>query len=367
MRPRKHADRLFLWIVIGLVFIGTIIFVSAWLGLLARGEEGRYTSVLFKHAVSVVLGLVALVGASHIPYTFWKKYSFYIFIASAILTALLFVPGIGQEVGGATRWMYLGPISLQPAEFLKIGFLVYFAALLSSLKKNINSFRDGILPIGIIFAIVGFLLLKQPDTSTMVVICASGLAMFIVAGGWWRYIFGFVGMGFAGLAVLAFTRPYIMDRFLTFFDPARDALDAGWQIKQSLIAIGSGGIAGRGFGQSIQKFNYLPEPIGDSIFAVAAEEFGFLGALVIIALFLALAYRGLKIASAAPNQFGRLLIVGIVILVISQSFINIGAMLGVLPLTGMPLLFISHGGTALIFVMATMGIILNISKFSKKL
>ena len=366
MRPRKRADQFFLWIIIGFVVIGSFIFVSAWLGLLAR-EETRYTSVLFTHAVSMVLGLVALVVASKIPYIFWKKYSFYIFLASILFTLLVFVPGIGEEVGGAKRWIYIGPFSVQPAEFLKLGFLVYFAALLSSLKNKINLFKDGILPISLIFAGVAFLLLKQPDTSTLVVIFISGVAMFIVAGGWWRYILGFVVAGFTSLAVLAFVKPYIMDRFLIFFDPSKDALNAGWQIKQSLIAIGSGGIAGRGFGQSIQKFNYLPEPIGDSIFAVAAEEFGFIGAVIIIVLFLLLAFRGFAIAKRAPNQFSGLLVVGIVILVIVQSFINIGAMLGVIPLTGMPLMFISHGGTAFIFLMLAMGIVLNISKYTKKI
>ncbi len=366
MRPRKRADQFFLWIVIGFVVIGTIIFVSAWLGLLAR-EETRFTSVLFTHAVSVVLGFIALIGASKIPYVFWKKYSFYIFIASILFTLLLFIPGVGFETGGATRWIHIGPFSVQPAEFLKIGFLVYFAAFLSSLKDKINSFKDGILPILVIFAGIAFLLLKQPDTSTFVVIFASGITMFIVAGGWWRYIFGFAVAGLAGLVALAFTRSYVMDRFLIYLDPSKDALDAGWQIKQSLIAIGSGGIAGRGFGQSIQKFNYLPEPIGDSIFAVAAEEFGFIGAVVIIVLFLVFAFRGFTISKRAPNQFSGLLVVGIVILVVIQSFINIGAMLGVLPLTGMPLLFISHGGTAFIFLMLAMGIVLNISKYTKKI
>ena len=152
---------------------------------------------------------------------------------------------------------------------------------------------------------------------------------------------------------------------MTFINPLSDVLGSGWQIKQSLIAIGSGEWFGRGFGQSVQKFQYLPEPIGDSIFAVAAEEFGFIGSVLLITLFLFLAFRGFKIAAKAPDSFSGLLTVGIVILIVSQSFINIGSMLGVMPLTGLPLLFVSHGGSALLFVLAEIGIILNISKFRK--
>ncbi len=364
MRPRRRADQIFLRIVIALTVIGFFIFISAWMGLLAR-EETKYTGVILNHFVSMALGIVTLIVASKIPYQLWKKYSFYIFVGSLILTALVFIPGIGVEHGGAHRWIYIGPISIQPAEFLKIASIIYLAAFLSSLKNKLHSFKDGILQISIILGVVSVVLLKQPDTGTFFIIAASIFAMFIAAGGKWKYVLGFFTAGVAGLLVLATTRPYIKERLLTFIDPARDALDAGWQIKQSLIAIGSGGLSGRGFGQSVQKFNYLPEPIGDSIFPVAAEEFGFIGGVVIIALFVALAIRGFTIAKKAPNQFSGLLVLGIVIMITVQSFWNIGSMLGVFPLTGMPLLFISHGGTAFILVMLAVGIVLNVSKHTK--
>ena len=364
MRPRRRADQIFLRIVIALVVIGFFIFVSAWMGLLAR-EETKYTGVLLNHFVSMALGIIALIVASKIQYQFWKKYSFYIFVGSLILTALVFIPGIGVEHGGAQRWIYIGPVSIQPAEFLKIASIIYLAAFLSSLKNKLHSFKDGILQISMILGIVSVVLLKQPDTGTFFIIVVSALAMFVAAGGKWKYVFGFFIAGVAGLAALATAQPYIKERLLTFIDPARDALDAGWQIKQSLIAIGSGEFFGRGFGQSIQKFGYLPEPIGDSIFPVAAEEFGFLGGVVIIALFVALAIRGFTIVKKAPNQFSGLLVLGIVIMITVQSFWNIGSMLGVFPLTGMPLLFISHGGTAFILVMLAVGIVLNVSKHTK--
>ena len=156
-----------------------------------------------------------------------------------------------------------------------------------------------------------------------------------------------------------------MDRILTFLNPSSDPLGNGYQIQQSLIAIGSGHIFGRGFGQSVQKFDYLPEPMGDSIFAVFAEEFGFMGALLLLSLFIFFAFRGLKIATHSPDQFGGLLVVGIVILIVSQSFINIGSLIGIFPLTGLPLLFISHGGTALFFALVGVGIVLNVSRYAK--
>lgn len=365
MRPRRRADQVFLGIVILLVIFGFLIFVSAWMGLLAR-EETRYVSVLSTNIASKILGVIALIVASRIPYQFWKKNSFYIFFGSLFLTLLVFVPGIGVEHGGAQRWIYIGPLSIQPAEILKIGFILYFAAFLSSLKSNLHSFKNGILQISLILMIIAAVLLKQPDTGTFVVVMVTALAMFIYAGGKWKYVLGFCTAGGASLVALAMARPYVMERLLTFIDPARDALNSGWQIKQSLIAIGSGELTGRGFGQSIQKFGYLPEPIGDSIFPVAAEEFGFIGGFVIIALFVALAIRGLAIVKKAPNQFSGLLVLGIVIMITVQSFWNIGSMLGVFPLTGMPLLFISHGGTAFMFVMFSVGIILNVSKYTKK-
>jgi len=197
----------------------------------------------------------------------------------------------------------------------------------------------------------------------LLVIAAAGLAMFVASGGRWRDVFVAAVIGAGIISIVAFTRPYVMDRILTFIDPGRDPLGAGYQIQQSLIAIGSGQLTGRGFGQSIQKFNFLPEPVGDSIFAVAAEEFGFLGTILVLFLFCFFATRGLKIARQAPTQFSRLLVVGIVILIMVQAFINMGAMLGLLPISGIPLPFISHGGTALLFTLASVGIIINISRF----
>ena len=188
--------------------------------------------------------------------------------------------------------------------------------------------------------------------------------MALAAGMRVRHIFFFCLAVALGLAVLALTRPYLLDRVTTFMHPVGDPTGSGYQIKQSLIAVGSGGWFGRGFGQSVQKFHYLPEPTGDSIFSVAAEEFGFVGSVAIIGLFVLFALRGFHIAARAPDRFGGLTVVGIVILIITQSFLNIASMVGLVPLTGEPLVFISHGGTALLFALAGVGMVLNISRFT---
>jgi len=355
------VDRFFLWIVILMVSTGFFLFASASMSLLVK-EQTTLVSILSIQLFSIVLGFIFLIIASKIPNQFWKKYSLYLFIGSILLTLLVFIPGIGVEYGGALRWLKIGPITIQPAEFLKVGFIIYFASFLTSLKHKIHSPKYGILQILLILLIIGLILLKQPDTDTFVVIIISALSMFIVAEGKWLYTLGFITLGSVGLWILTIMQPYIKERLLTFLDPARDMLGSGWQIKQSLIAIGSGELYGRGFGQSIQKFTNLPEPIGDSIFAVIAEEFGFIGSVILIICFLMFATRGLQIAKQTNDKFSRLLVVGIVILVVSQSFLNIGAMLGIFPLTGMPLLFISKGGSALLATLFLMGIVLNISK-----
>jgi cell division protein FtsW len=362
---RRKADKIFLIITLVLVFFGFLLFTSASLGLLV-GDGASFSAVTFNQIFfGLIGGGVAMFLLSKVDYHFWKRYSFYIFLLSLFATLLVFAPGIGRSFGGATRWISFGPISFQPAEFLKLGFVIYLAAWLSGVRTKVRTFKFGLLPLLIVLGIISLILLNQPDTGTLVVIFVTGLTMFIVAGGRWRDVFltGLVSVG--GILVLALARPYILERIMTFIKPGADPLGAGYQIEQSLIAIGSGQWFGRGFGQSIQKFNFLPEPIGDSIFAVIAEEWGFIGASALIILFLLFAFRGLKIAANSKDIFSGLLATGIVILITAQSLINIASMLEIFPLTGMPLLFVSHGGTALFFAMAEVGIVLNISKYKK--
>lgn len=361
---QKSIDRTLLILVMILVAGGYLIFSSASLGLLAR-EGARFSSIaLSQFGFGVVGGLIALTITSNIHYRFWRKYAFYLMLASLFVTLLVFIPGIGAAHGGAHRWINIGSFSVQPAEFLKITFIVYLATWLSGMQKFVGTFTKGTLPFIGFLGILGVVMLAQPDTDTYAIIAAAGSAMFIVAGGRWRDIGALCLTGVVLLALLAFARPYVMDRLLTFMNPAADPHGKGYQIQQSLIAVGSGGITGRGFGQSIQKFEYLPEPISDSIFAVYSEEFGFIGSFSLIMLFTFFAFRGYKIATHTPDMFGALLVVGFITLITAQTFLNIAAMLGVAPLSGLPLPFISHGGTALLTTLAAVGIVLNVSKYA---
>ncbi|MEK7494770.1 MAG: putative peptidoglycan glycosyltransferase FtsW, partial [Patescibacteria group bacterium] len=274
-------------------------------------------------------------------------------------------PGFGTSVYGATRWVALGPISFQPSEVMKLAIILYLAAWLS--EKGYEKTADlieGLVPFLVLMCIVGFLIIKQPDTGTLGLIFLISLSIFFASGAKLSHIFSLFGAGLVFLAILIKMAPYRMQRFLVFINPEHDPQGSGYQITQALLAIGSGGLFGIGLGQSRQKFNYLPEPVTDSIFAVLGEEFGLIGGLVVICLFLFMAWRGLRIAKGAPDGFGRLLAVGIVSWIVGQAFINIAAISGIVPLTGIPLPFISYGGTSLAVLLAAMGILLNISKQS---
>lgn len=365
-RTTRFVDKVFLGIVIALLVLGVLMFVSASLGVLAR-DTAKFWSILFNQLVlGLGLGILALYVFSRINFRIWRRYSFYIFSGSLVLTALVFVPGLGFEHGGALRWISIGPISFQPVELLKIGFLIYLAGWLSWVKGKVQNFRFGILPFLVFLGLVALVLFLQPDTKNFVLILVAGVAMFLASGIKWKQILAVLVVVVISFVILIYFKPYLAKRIQTFLDPSRDPRGSSYQIQQSLIAIGSGGVFGRGLGQSIQKFNYLPEPQGDSIFAVIGEELGFIGSALIVLLYVFFALRGLRIAHRAPNSFSRLLTTGIVILITAQSFLNIASSLGVLPLTGVPLVFISHGGTSLLVSLAAVGIVLNISRYSKK-
>ncbi|MFA6386275.1 MAG: putative lipid II flippase FtsW [Candidatus Paceibacterota bacterium] len=362
----NKIDKIFFSIVLSLLIIGVIMFVSASLGILNKNVP-KFNSVIFSQLVyGLVGGLVTLYFGLRIPYKFWRAYSLPIFIASIIVTALVFVPGLGFEHGGSRRWINVFGISLQPVEFLKIGFIIYFAAWLSSMKGKVKDIRFSLLPLIVLIGIIAALLIKQPDTKSLILITATGLVMLFVSGTPWKYILGLFLVSVIAFVILAFTTPYLKSRITTFLNPNENGSTSSYQIQQSLIAVGSGGVMGRGLGQSIQKFNYLPEPQGDSIFAVVGEELGFIGSVLIICLYVAFSLRGYRIAHYAPDSFSKLFVIGIITMITAQSFMNIASIIGVFPLTGVPLVFMSQGGTALLIDIGLMGIILNISKFQKK-
>lgn len=360
----KLESRRFFFFVVVVALVGFLIFSSASLGLL--GDEGlSYHRIVGNQLLTLLIGLGVLLISARIPYRYWQKISIWIFAISLILTLLVFIPKIGLSAGGAKRWLSLGSRTFQPSEFLKLGFVIYLAAWLAKIRERVTTWESGFFPFLLFVGVVGAVLVAQPDIGTFSVLFTAATAMLFAAGVRWRQVFALVLVALIGFSIILAIRPYARERVYTFLYPAQEVNSDSWQINQSLIAIGSGGLTGRGFGQSLQKFSYLPQPIGDSIFAVAAEEFGFLGSVILVFAFSSFAIWGLRIATRAPDRFGRLLVVGLTVLMVAGAFINIASMLGLFPLTGIPLLFVSHGGSALLFSMLGCGIILNVARSSK--
>jgi cell division protein FtsW len=356
-------DTTLLGIVGCLLVFGLVMISSA--GVIYSETRFGDDYYFFKHQLffGVLPGLFVLYVFQKIDYHVWKKVAVPLFFASILFLILVFMPGVGSKVYGASRWIYLGPFSFQPSEMAKLSVILYLAAWLESRGSHrIKDFYEGVLPFMGIMGLIGFLIIKQPDTGTLGVIILTSLAIFFVSGAEIKHLLSMGGVGLIGLWILIKIEPYRFDRILAFRNPSADPQGIGYQISQALLAVGSGGIFGVGLGNSRQKFNYLPEPVGDSIFAVIGEEIGLIGSLILIVLFVMFAMRGFRVAKNAPDNFGRLVATGIVMWIIFQAFINIGANIALIPLTGIPLPFISYGGTSMVFLMSAIGILLNISK-----
>lgn len=344
---------------------GLLIFTSAALGLLARGGVSFTSVAVSQLLLGFLCGGIALLVLSRIDYRVWRPYTPYFFGFALFLTLLAFVPGIGLTLKGAARWIVVGPISFQPVELLKFAVVLFLAGLYASRFRHTNTLKGGVLPFLLVGGVSAAVLLMQPDTDGAAIVLLASAAMLFAAGGRVWHLGALALAGCLILGVAAYERPYLAERFVTFLNHSADPQGAGWQIDQSLIAVGSGGWTGRGFGQSIEKFSYLPEPIGDSIFAVAAEEFGFVGSVALVALFATFALLGLRVAARAPDPFGGLLVVGLITIIVGQSFMNIASTLGLIPLSGLPLIFVSHGGTSLAISLAEVGVILSVSRRMK--
>jgi len=363
----KKIDKVFLGIVVALIVIGLVFFISASMGIWAKNGM-QFTSVVLKQIFfGIVLGSIACYIFSKIDYKILKKYATVIFIFSIILSSLVFVPHLGTNLNTfAKRWISIFGFTFQPVAVLNLGVFIFWAAWLASVKEKVATYRYGLIPLLAIIAIVGALLLSQPDTDSFLILSATCVLMFLIAGGKKRHVFFLAFLGVICVAFLALTRPYVMSRIQTYIHPGDNSQTSGYQIQQSLIAVGSGQVFGKGLGQSIQKYKFLPESISDTIFAVFAEEGGFVSCVFLIVLFLFFVFRGFRIAIRSPDLFGGLLVVGIVILTITQSFTNIASVLGIIPFSGIPLAFFSQGGTAMLMILLQIGIVLNVSKFSKK-
>ncbi len=352
----------FLFMVVLLLALGLLmVFSASYPYAYYYFEDGLY--FIKRQSIWALLGIGAMFLTANFDYRRYKKLAFPLLVASAIL--LLAVLIIGQDINGAKRWLGIGGLSFQPSEIAKIALIIYFAASLAQTRDNIKKFNYLIRYLAIMLVFMGLLLL-EPHLSICIIIGLTLVIMLLVSGAKILH-FALLAIPVAGAGTLAIAlEPYRLARWTTFLDPFSDALGAGWQIIQSLYAIGSGGLFGVGFGNSRQKFLYVSEPQNDFIFSIVCEELGLIGAIVILILFAILLWRGMKIAISAPDTFGCLLVTGITALVGVQVILNIAVVTSSIPTTGIPLPFFSAGGSSLFFLLAAMGIVLNVSKYKKQ-
>ncbi len=360
----KDTDKYLLFIIVSWIFLGFFIFISASLGLLARDTE-LMPKVLSKQAIYLFISFALLLFVSQINFKSWLRASPFLFIFSLIATTLVLIPKISFSSGGATRWLLLGPFSVQPAEFLKAFSALFAIKLWLSLKDKKFSFKT-LLAFFAPFVFIAVILLKQPDTSNTILIAISFGLVYFLFGAPWKQIAALSVLSVLALALLFTFKPYVKQRFLVFLHPEKDPLGAGYQINQSLIAVGSGHIFGKGFGQGVQKFGYLPEPVGDSIFANYAEEFGFAGSLLLIFILILFLLRTTRIAKRSKNKVASVAILSISLTIIFQAIMNIGSMIAIFPLTGVTFPFLSLGGSSLLASAIMLGLILSAAKYSHK-
>lgn len=352
--------------VFALVVFGLIMMASA--SSVISYEKFGENYYYFRHQLifGILFGLIAFIFTSRIDYHRWQKLAVPALLLTLALLVMVLIPGLGLEHGGAKRWIHIGSFTMQPTEIAKLTFLLYLATWFEKRGKGMKDWKYGFLPFVAILGVIGLLTMAQPDLGTFSIIVVTAVIVYFVAGASWTHLVAIGAGGAALFWLLVRIAPYRMARFIVFLNPEIDPQGIGYQINQALLAIGSGGFFGRGLGKSIQKFQYLPEAAGDSIFAIIAEELGFLRILLPIGLFILFAYLGFKIARQAPDNFGRLVACGITGWLCFQAFINIAAMANLIPLTGIPLPFVSYGGTALMVSLAAVGILVNISKYTNE-
>ena len=360
----SSPDYFFIALLAILVIFGFVMLMSASSDLAKEKFGDSFYYVNHQLLFGLIPGILGFIFAFFFKYKNYEKLAIPLLLISIVFLMLVFSP-LGIKIKGSERWVNFGFFSFQPGEFVKLTFLIFLAAWISRDNARSKSFTKGFLPFLILLGIVGGLLVLQPSTTIAVILGFAAITMYFVAGAKMRFLFGMVLLGFFAVAALIYITPYRFQRIVSFFDPGADPLGATYHISQSLIAIGSGEIFGVGFGESTTKLKYLPEPIGDSIFAVIAEEFGFIGSMFVILLFVFFIWRGLSIARASRDDFGRFLATGFSALIGFQAFINIGAISGLIPLTGVPLPFVSFGGTALAVFLTMGGIVANISKYRR--
>jgi cell division protein FtsW len=366
-KARGTIDYIFLAVVAAIILFGLIMLLSASAPSGYQQFSDSYYFIKHQFIFGFIPGLAGMFLFSRIPYTFWRKHAWNLLIISLILLVLVFIPGLSAGIGSAHSWISVGGVfSVQPSEIVKLTFLFYLAAWLGQRdQRGMSDVNSGFLPFILVLGSIMILMILQPDVGTMSIIAAMSLVVYFVAGAPIVYIAGLIVAGIGSLALLITAAPYRAARFTTFLHPEMDPQGIGYHINQALLALGSGGFFGLGYGRSRQKFQYLPEVSGDSIFAIIGEEMGFLIAVTTIGLFLLFLWKIVEIAKGAPDKFAKYVVVGVGAWIVIQAFVNIGSMVALMPITGVPLPFISYGGTSLAISMTAMGVVLNISKYSK--
>lgn len=361
---RGRPDFLLLFLTVVLVSFGLVMIFSASypVAVVKHAVHGHY---FHKQVIFSTLGLFIMFLFMGIPYTAWKKIGVHLMIAALLLLLLTLI--VGANINGAKRWIVMGGINFQPAEFAKLAIIVYFAALISKKgEQRIRSFRKGVAPFLITTSIMLLLVMKQPDFGSALILGCISAVMIWIGGIALRHLF-IISLAVIPIFIyLAFSKSYRLKRISSFLNPFDDYLDSGYQLIQSYYALGHGGLTGTGFGRSIQKHFYLPEAHTDFIFAVVGEEFGYIGSALLVIVFFLFIWRGYRSATKCSNPFGMLLGVGIVSMIGIQIVLNLGAATGCLPITGVPLPFISYGGSSMIICMASTGILLSISRDNNK-
>jgi cell division protein FtsW len=369
-RRRLHQPDLWLLTtVLVLAMFGTVMVFSASFALGVRQPESNGYAYLVRHLLWLVIGLTGMTVAALIDYRVWRRAALIGMLLALGLLALVLVPGIGIEVWGAQRWLSVGPISMQPAELAKLALVIYLAHWLAQKGARVRQFSYGVVPFTLLIGLLVGLVMLQPDLGSSVVLAAIGASMLFVAGVPLSQFVLVLLSGAGAFLALALSAPYRRERLLLFLSPDRDLLDPagkllglGWQMAQARLAFGSGGLFGVGLGASRQKFLWLFAAHSDAIFAVIGEELGLVGCLFVIGLYLFLGWRGYRIAQRAPDSFGALLAVGITTWVMAQAAINIGGITSTIPFTGIPLPFLSYGGSSLAVTLTAMGIVLSVSR-----
>ena len=363
-REMPIEAQILLLVTVGLTVGGQLMVYSASSAYAMTRAEFNYDSLYFikNGLLYTVAGVALLLGLVLMPAGWLRKFAPLVFIVSLAGLVAVQIPGAGVTVNGATRWLAIGPITLQPSEFAKLGVLLIVAAILATRKRPPDTLRELVMPIGLIVGLVSLLVMLQPDLGTTLAITIMVMALLITAGTRIALLAKVIGFGLAVGAVLIYIAPYRRDRIFAFLDPWGQSADGAYQVVQSMIAIGSGGIFGQGLGGSVQKVNFLPEAHTDMIFAVIGEELGLVGAIITIGLFAAFGWAGCTIAIRAADPFQRLVAAGATALIVGQATVNLGAVMGILPLTGIPLPLISYGSSSRLVVLALVGVLIAIAR-----